>query len=54
MMGTFQPHTLYMHPTPIWAVYRDAKTGRLIRKYIPAGDAKQTAQKTEVTRTKRS
>ncbi len=23
-----------MHPAPIWAVYRDAKTGRLLRKYV--------------------
>jgi len=43
-----------MHPTPTWAVYRDTKTGRLIRKYIPNGDAKQTPQKAESTRTKRS
>jgi hypothetical protein len=38
-----------MHPTPTWAVYRDAKTGLLIRKYISTGDAnssQQTAQST--------
>jgi len=23
-----------MHPTPTWAVYRDLKTGQLVRKYI--------------------
>ena len=23
-----------MHPTPTWVVYRDLKTGQLVRKYI--------------------
>ncbi len=36
-----------MHPTPTWAVYRDAKTGRLIRKYISTGDAKSSQQEAE-------
>lgn len=30
-----------MHPTPTWAVYRDAETGHLVRKYIAAGEAKR-------------
>ena len=36
-----------MYPTPAWAVYRDAKTGRLIRKYIAGGDSKSPSPKTE-------
>ncbi len=41
-----------MHPTPTWAVYRDAKTGRLMRKYISSSDAKSLQQKTEQTKSK--
>ena len=42
-----------MHPTPTWAVYRDAKTGRLMRKYISSGDGKSPAQKPEHHKNKR-
>lgn len=35
-----------MHPTPTWAVYRDAKTGQLVRKYIASGEAKSAQQET--------
>jgi hypothetical protein len=43
-----------MHPTPTWAVYRDAKTGRLIRKYISTGDASSSQPKAESAKTERS
>jgi hypothetical protein len=42
-----------MHPTPAWAVYRDAKTGRLMRKYISSGNEKSRPQKREHHKNKR-
>ncbi|HVG05958.1 MAG TPA: hypothetical protein VM937_13555 [Burkholderiaceae bacterium] len=41
-----------MSPTPTWAVHRDAKTGRLMRKYISNGEVK-SPQKTEKQKNKR-
>jgi hypothetical protein len=41
-----------MHPAPTWAVYRDAKTGQLIRKYIRVDEAKRFQGKAETSKSK--
>ncbi len=33
MMGSVNTIYTPVHPTPAWAVYRDTKTGQLVRKY---------------------